>query len=176
MLDLLVFVFVPTCLNFGSRKIPVIVTSRKPICWCAETGHLSFTFPEKVSVLPATGDQNPHVADTVSSAASVMGLPLTRPVQTIPGLGLVPFSPQNRRLPQVRIKRKKRNSVLIVGVEGRAEQWGLSPMMTSGKRTTTVQFSSLALTAMTRCHMKHLHPRYKRKISRAWRKLRNCGN
>lgn len=60
MLNRKAFLSIPNCLEVGVLKLPIIVTGRKPVCWkCGETGHLSFSCPEKkASGSPAPVDQN----------------------------------------------------------------------------------------------------------------------
>lgn len=69
MLDRLAFVSV-----FFGRKMPVIMTGRRPICWrCGETVQLFPSSLEEAAGLPDAGDPNTSLADTVSSVTSVIG-------------------------------------------------------------------------------------------------------
>lgn len=114
-----------------------------------ETGHFSSCPERKASGLPVTGDQNPPLADTISFVALIMGLPARKNLR----LGPVPHSPKSRRLLQVRTRRRKKgygNS--LVGAEERAEQRGLSPIMTPGTITPTAPFPLPTLRAMPRPH------------------------
>ena len=48
MLDMKTFYSVPNWLEVEGRRLPVIVSGRKPACWhCGEIGHLSAVFPGK---------------------------------------------------------------------------------------------------------------------------------
>lgn len=130
MLDRVVSVSVPNCLDFCGRKMLVKFTDRKPTCWrCGENGHLFSSCSEKkASGFLVAGDQNPPLVDIVSSASPVMGLPTTRTGAENPSVGL---RPPFRRLPQVRTRRREMgNGVSFVEEEGRVEQRVLSPMMT----------------------------------------------
>lgn len=81
-LDRLDFVSVPNCLEFCDRKMPLIMTDRKHIYWRRQAGHFSSSscVEKKASRLPATGDPNAALVDTVSSA--VLASRLTFPTKT----------------------------------------------------------------------------------------------
>lgn len=89
MLDRLALVSVPNCLYFCSHKMPVIRTDRRLACWrYVETGHVSYSCLEKRAFgLPAVGDQNHPLADTISSASPVMCLPVTQTGADNPSIG-----------------------------------------------------------------------------------------
>ena len=58
MLDAKTFYSVPNWLDVEGRRLPVIVSGRKPACWhCGEIGHLSAVCPGKKA--PKKPDQNP---------------------------------------------------------------------------------------------------------------------
>ena len=58
MLDAKTFYSVPNWLDVEGRRLPVIVSGRKPACWhCGEIGHLSCSLP---------GEEGPEKARPVS--------------------------------------------------------------------------------------------------------------
>ena len=58
ILDVKTFYSVPNWLDVEGRRLPVIVSGRKPACWhCGEIGHLSAVCPGKKA--PKKPDQNP---------------------------------------------------------------------------------------------------------------------
>ena len=58
MLDAKTFYSVPNWLDVEGRRLPMIVSGRKPACWhCGEIGHLSAVCPGKKA--PKKPDQNP---------------------------------------------------------------------------------------------------------------------
>ena len=58
MLDAQTFYSVPNWLDVEGRRLPVIISGRKPACWhCGEIGHLSAVCPGKKA--PKKPDQNP---------------------------------------------------------------------------------------------------------------------
>ena len=63
MLDAKTFYSVPNWLDVEGRRLPVIVSGRKPACWhCGEIGHLSAVCPGKKA--PKKPDQNPGTPPT----------------------------------------------------------------------------------------------------------------
>ena len=57
MLDAKTFFSVPNWLDVEGRRLPVIVSGRKPACWhCGEIGHLSAVCPGKKA--PKKPDQD----------------------------------------------------------------------------------------------------------------------
>ena len=66
MLDVKTFYSVPNWLDVEGRKLPVIVSGRKPACWhCGKIGHLSAVCPGKKA--PKKPDQNPRTLPPVST-------------------------------------------------------------------------------------------------------------
>ena len=76
MLDVKNFYSVPNWLEMEGRRLPVIVSGRKPACWhCGEIGHLSAVCPGKKA--PKKPDQNlgtlpPVVASNIEKEAPVV--------------------------------------------------------------------------------------------------------
>ena len=66
MLDVKTFYSVPNWLDVEGRRLPVIVSGRKPACWhCGEIGHLSAVCPGKKA--PKKPDQNSGTLPPVST-------------------------------------------------------------------------------------------------------------
>ena len=67
MLDMKTFYSVPNWLEVEGRRLPVIVSGRKPACWhCGEIGHLSAVCPGKKA--PKKPD---HKQDTLSPVVKI---------------------------------------------------------------------------------------------------------
>lgn len=87
-------------------------------------------------------------------------------------LGPIPNSFKKRRLPEVRIsKMNKGNGVSLDGVEQRTEQRGLRSLKFPGSRIPTVLSLLLDLRVMPRRCMLQLHPKLRREMSGAVRKI-----
>ena len=66
MLDAKTFYSVPNWLDVEGRRLPVIVSGRKPACWhCGDIGHLSAVCPVKKA--PKKPDQNPGTLPPVET-------------------------------------------------------------------------------------------------------------
>ena len=66
MLDVKTFYSIPNWLDVEGRRLPVIISGRKPACWhSSEIGHLSAVCPGKKA--PKKPDQNPGTLPPVST-------------------------------------------------------------------------------------------------------------
>ena len=84
MLDMKTFYSVPNWLEVEGRRLPVIVSGRKPACWhCGEIGHLSAVCPKKPD--HKTGTLPPVVTTNTEKEAPVVSLtPAGKKIPTLP--------------------------------------------------------------------------------------------
>ena len=98
MLDVKTFYSVPNWLEVEGRRLPVIVSGRKPACWhCGEFGHLSAVCPgkkapkkpdQKLGILPPVASNTEKEAPVVSPTSA--GIKKTHPPLRL--LRLIPKS------------------------------------------------------------------------------------
>ena len=78
MLDMKTFHSVPNWLEVEGRRLPVIVSGRKPACWhCGEIGHLSAVCPGKKA--PKKPDHKPDTLSPVVKANTEKEAPVVSP-------------------------------------------------------------------------------------------------
>ena len=78
MLDMKTFYYVPNWLEVEGRRLPVIVSGRKPACWhCGEIGHLSAVCPGKKA--PKKPDHKPDTLSPVVKANTEKEAPVVSP-------------------------------------------------------------------------------------------------
>ena len=92
MLDVKTFNSVPNWLEVEGRRLPVIVSGRKPACWhCGEIGHLSAVCPGKKA--PKKPDQNLGTLPPVVASNSEKEAPVVSPTPAGPKNPTPPSSP-----------------------------------------------------------------------------------
>ena len=78
MLDMKTFYSVPNWLEVEGRRLPVIVSGRKPACWhCGEIGHLSAVCPGKKA--PKKPDHKPDTLSPVVKSNTEKEAPVVSP-------------------------------------------------------------------------------------------------
>ena len=78
MLDMKTFYSVPNWLEVEGRRLPVIVSGRKPACWhCGEIGHLSAVCPGKKA--PKKPDHKPGTLSPVVKTNTEKEAPVVSP-------------------------------------------------------------------------------------------------
>ena len=78
MLDMKTFYSVPNWLEVEGRRLPVIVSGRKPACWhCGEIGHLSAVCPGKKA--PKKPDHKPNTLSPVVKTNTEKEAPVVSP-------------------------------------------------------------------------------------------------
>ena len=78
MLDVKTFYSVPNWLEVEGRRLPVIVSGRKPACWhCGEIGHLSAVCPGKKA--PKKPDPKPRTLPPVVASNTEKEAPVVSP-------------------------------------------------------------------------------------------------
>ena len=92
MLDMKTFYSVPNWLEVEGRRLPVIVSGRKPACWhCGEIGHLSAVCPGKKA--PKKPDHKPGTLPPVVTTNTEKEAPVVSPTPAGKKIPTPPSSP-----------------------------------------------------------------------------------
>ena len=111
MLTTKAFYEVPNWLVFEGRRLPIIVTGRKPVCWrCGETGHLAAKCPGKKAPVSAPSKNQSSLSPSLTKETMVA--PVAPPAVV----------PATSETPSVKPTEESKGGWVMVGKGGRKGQ------------------------------------------------------